>query len=400
MKKILNVLLFAVMLSTGGMLFVGCSSDESPDVSDNTDNGVVASNPLADAAKQIDQNMADLDFSELEGLGVAAETRTRGAGDDSEVSRLVSELVALLRGDKGATLSGGRRFSYQGFNDVLSLSFELSGRLELNRESDASFLSKYTKGEGEVSYTTADGDQYTVVGMTEKDVSLKSWSINVEKGSELTIYKNEVLLLGLKAYVTADGPVWLPLLIRGNSFIGELTYHGYVVALGYDRENSHRRSVTLNYRKADSEMSLIDMTMQLEDNASIHRIVTHNVNIEADFDVNALEGLFKLTGHSSNVNYLIVRSKAIVDCLRDGVTDESSCQQLADELNDNLTLSLGLYREELGNLFFAPLYVEKKGCWVPALVIDLPQYGGRMVVNDLLESFGVDLAEVLSNIAD
>ena len=75
MKKILNVLLFAVMLSTGGMLFVGCSSDESPDVSDNTDNGVVASNPLADAAKQIDQNMADLDFSELEGLGVASVIR-------------------------------------------------------------------------------------------------------------------------------------------------------------------------------------------------------------------------------------------------------------------------------------------------------------------------------------
>lgn len=368
--RLLNILKIALLMIMGTSLFFSCSNDDSSDA-----NGIEASNPLTDAVKQIDHDMADLNFSELQPLGEAANLKTRGSDDESGVNKLVSELVDLLHGEKTVTV-GGRRFSYQTFNAALSLSFDLAG---------------YLKSQGTVSYTTNDGDLFTIAGTTEKDIYIKSWSINIEKSSELTIYKNDVQVLSLKSLQERNRPVWLPLLIRGNTFTGELAYHDYIVTLGYDREHTHQRSISLTYRKVGSDIPLIDMTTLLEDDANILNLIKHDVTVEADFNVKAMGGLLTLTGHSSNVNELVQKVKAITSCLEEGADDEQSCQQLANEFNDNLTLHLSLHDDELGNLLMVPQYVTEKGCWMPKLMIDLPKYGGRIVVSDLFTSLGIEL---------
>lgn len=395
MKKLLNILLFAMMLTMSGVLFVGCSKDDS-----SNGNELEADNPLRIASEGINRDMAGFDFSELEPLGIAAKSKTRGDDEDSEINNMVAELVALIRGDADITMSEGRRFSYQAFNDALSLAFDLAGRIETSHESDVSFLNKHTTGHGEVCYTTSDGVTYTVAGTTEEELGIKSWSINVEKASELTIYEGDELLLCLKSYEERDRPVWLPLLIRGNTFTGELTYRNYIVTLGYDREHTHERSISLNYQNTESDIPLIDMTTMLTDDANILKLITHDVTVEADFIVKAWGGILTLTGHSTNVNYLVENGKAIAACLKTGTSDESSCQQLADEFNDNLVLKLTITDTELGNLFMGIQYDDSEGCWKPALMINIPQRGRDYKVADLLRSLGIDLSDVLYNLSE
>ena len=397
MKRCLQGWLLAVSLAAGGALLTGCSHDDDGAESQE----LKTKNPLTVAVKELDDDLAGLDFKELEPLGDAANMETRGLTDEvsDEVSNLLSQLVTTLRGDASVRVSGGRRFTYQSMNDALSISFDLAGCLELYRESESSILGKYTRGEGEVTFTK-DGVSYRIEGVTEKDVYIKSWKINVDKASELTVYKDDEQLLKLTAKVERNRPVWMPLLIRGNTFLGELTYRDYIVTLGYDRVSTHQRNITLEYRKADSELPLIEITTLLEDDANILKLIKHDVNVEADFTAKALYGVLLVTGHCSNVNYLAVKGKEVADCLEKGTADEQSCRQIADEFNQYLTMKLGLSDVELGNLVMDARYVKEEGCWKPALMIESPLLGGRYVVTDLLNSLGVDLPDVLARMAD
>lgn len=399
MKQWIHVCLLVISLTACGLLLSGCSHDDG-DSEEVTDPRL--QNPLAKAVKELNNDLSGLDFKELEPLSDAVNTPTRGLVDDvsEDVRNLVSQLLAVLHGDASAKVSGGRRFTYQTMNDALSVSFDLAGCLEINSEKDVSFLSKHTKGEGEVTFVAKDGSNYTVAGMTEKDVYIKSWKINVDKASELTIYKDDQLLLKLTASVERDRPVWMPLLIRGNTFVGELTYQDYIITMGYDRESTHHRNITLEYRKTDNPLPLIEMSTHLEDDANLLNLIKHDVTVEADFTAKALYGVVSLTGHCTNVNYLVVKGKEVVACLEKGTSDEASCRQMADEFNEYLTMKLGLGDAELGDLVMSSRYVDDEGCWKPALMIDSPMLGGRVVINDLLNSLGIDMSEVISKMAD
>lgn len=376
----------------------GCSSDDAEGAENLTPK---VQNPLTEVVKALNSDLEGLDFKELEPLGDVLNQQTRGLGDDvsEEVRKLLSQLLATLRGDASTKLSGGRRFTYQTMNDALSISFDLAGSLELNTEGDASFLSKYTKGEGEVTFTTKDGVIYKVSGITEKNVYIESWSMNVDKASELMVYKDGELLLKLTASLEQDRPVWLPLLIRGNTFVGELTYRDYIVTMGFDRLSTHQRNVTLEYRKAGNDMPLIEMTTLLEDNADIMNLIKHDVNVEADFTVKALYGLLQFKGHCSNVNYLVLKGKDVVSCLKEGLASEESCRQVANEFNEYLTMKFTVNNVEMGDLLMDAQYVSEENCWKPVLMLDSSLIGGRHTVSDILESLGVDLTDVLTNVS-
>ena len=386
------------LLLAGGVLLTGCSSGDAEGAENLAPK---VQNPLTDAVKVLNSDLEGLDFRELEPLGDAVNQQTRSLSDDvsEEVCKLLSQLLATLQGDVNANLSGGRRFTYQTMNDALSISFDLAGSLAINSESEASFLDKHTECEGEVTFTTKDGISYKIVGMTEKDVYIKSWNINVDKASELMVYKDGELLLKLTSSLENDRPVWLPLFIRGNTFVGELTYLDYIVTMGYDRQSAHQRNITLEYRKSDSELPLIEMTTQLEDDADILKLIKHDVNVEADFTVKALYGLFQFTGHCRNMNYLVLKGKEVVLCLENGTADEGSCRQIADEFNEYLTMKFCLDGMELGDLVMDVQFVAEENCWKPVLMLDLPQMGGRYAVSDILKSLGVDLSDLLSNMS-
>ena len=169
---------------------------------------------------------------------------------------------------------------------------------------------------GEINYTDRNGQQYHISAEMEKDISIYSWNFYITGSSQFYIYKDEELVLRLISNTEKNRPVWLPLLIRGNSFTGELLYRDYVVTLDYKQLHTHERSVVLSYGKTDKESPLLVMNTTLTDDADILKLIKHDVTVEADFTVSAIDGLFVFSGHSNNVNYLVVDGMKIAKYMK------------------------------------------------------------------------------------
>ena len=181
MKRTINSL-FAILLMTAGIFVLsGCSKDDDKQADNQTkEDAVLTASPLMTAAKSFNEQLSDLNFQELEGLKevvpyTTAMTRADENNERTEFENKLSELLTLLEGEQAKTraVTLGRRFSFQAFNDALSLAWDLSVTLGDMGESSSSWFGLNTTKRGEVNYTAKDGSLYTVKGEIIKEVTIK-----------------------------------------------------------------------------------------------------------------------------------------------------------------------------------------------------------------------------------
>ena len=387
---------FAIMAGLSALMFSACSSDDS----DNSESEKIAVlSPLDAAANKLNQNLEGLDFKELDPLAETVVNKTRADGEASEFDVKLSTLLTLLKGDEGKGVTLGRRFSYDAFNSALELAYDLSVILKDNGESSSSWFGLKADGRGEVTYTSRNGEQYHISAEMEKDISIYRWNFYVTGASQFHIYKGDELVLRLISNTEKNRPVWLPLLIRGNSFTGELLYRDYVVTLDYKQLHTHERSVVLTYGKSADESPLLVMNTTLTDDADIIKLIRHDVTVEADFTVTAMDGLFVFSGYTSNVNYLVVNGIKIAKCMEEGTTEEE-CQQLVADFNENLKLSLLVQTAPLGDLFMGIVKDPATGRCYPTVMVSMPQVSDEAIpLTTMLDKLGIDIPNILQTVA-
>ena len=386
----------AIMAGLSALMFSACSSDDS----DNSESEKIAVlSPLDAAANKLNENLEGLDFKELDPLAETVVNKTRADGEASEFDVKLSTLLTLLKGDEGKGVTLGRRFSYDAFNSALELAYDLSVILKDNGESSSSWFGLKADGRGEVTYTARNGEQYHISAEMEKDISIYRWNFYVTGASQFHIYKGDELVLRLISNTEKNRPVWLPLLIRGNSFTGELLYRDYVVTLDYRQLHTHERSVVLTYGKSTDESPLLVMNTTLTDDADIIKLIKHDVTVEADFTVTAMDGLFVFSGYSSNVNYLVVNGIKIAKCMEEGTTEEE-CQQLVADFNENLKLSLLVQTAPLGDLFMGIVKDPATGRCYPTVMVSMPQVSDEAIpLTTMLDKLGIDIPNILQTVA-
>ena len=390
-----QIRLLTLMVAFGSLVLRACSSDDSQNA-ENAKMEVLS--PLDATANKLNQNLAGLDFKELDPLAEAITSGTRADGEGSEFDMKLSTLLSLLKGDEGKGVTLGRRFSYDAFNTALELAYDLSVILKDNGESSSSWFGLKADGRGEITYTARNGQQYHISAEMEKDISIYRWNFYVTGASQFYIYKGDELVLRLISNTERNRPVWLPLLIRGNSFTGELLYRDYVVTLDYRQLHTHERSVVLTYGKSADESPLLIMNTTLTDDADILKLIKHDVTVEADFTVSAMDGLFVFSGHSSNVNYLVVNGVKIAKCMQEGTTEEE-CQQLVADFNDNLKLSLLVQTTSLGDLFMGIVRDSATGRSYPTVMVNLPSDDEAIPLTTILDKLGIDIPNILQTVA-
>ena len=392
MKKIH---LLTLMVAFGSLVLSACSSDDSQ----NAENAKMAVlSPLDATANKVNQNLAGLDFKKLDPLAEAIASGTRADGEGSEFDVKLSTLLNLLKGDEGKGVTLGRRFSYDAFNTALELAYDLSVILKDNGESSSSWFGLKADGKGEITYTARNGQQYHISAEMEKDISIYRWNFYVTGASQFYIYKDDELVLRLISNTERNRPVWLPLLIRGNCFTGELLYRDYVVTLDYRQLHTHERSVVLSYGKSADESPLLVMNTTLTDDADILKLIKHDVTVEADFTVSAMDGLFVFSGHSSNINYLVVNGVKIAKCMQEGTTEEE-CRQLVADFNDNLKLSLLVQTTSLGDLFMGIVLDSATGRNYPTVMVSLTPDDEAIPLTTILDKLGIDIPNILQTVA-
>ena len=387
--------LLTMMVAFALLMLSACSSDDSQNAESEK---MAVLRPLDAAANELNQNLEGLDFRELDPLAEAITSGTRADGEGSEFDVKLSTLLSLLKGDEGKGVTLGRRFSYDAFNTALELAYDLSVILKDNGESSSSWFGLKVDGRGEITYTARNGQQYHISAEMEKDISIYRWNFYVTGASQFYIYKGDELVLRLISNTERNCPVWLPLLIRGNSFTGELLYRDYVVTLDYRQLHTHERSVVLTYGKSADESPLLVMNTTLTDDADILKLIKHDVTVEADFTVSAMDGLFVFSGHSSNVNYLVVNGVKIAKCMQEGTTEEE-CQQLVADFNDNLKLSLLVQTTSFGDLFMGIVRDSATGRSYPTVMVNLPSDDEAIPLTTILDKLGIDIPNILQTVA-
>jgi len=385
-----------VTLACGWLLLSACSSDDNTSAENQN---IEALRPLDAAADQLNQRLEGLDFKDLDPLAETVASATRADGEASEFDVKLSTLLTLLKGDEGTGVTLGRRFSYDAFNTALELAYDLSVILKDNCESSSSWFGLKAEGRGEVTYTARNGQQYRVSAEMEKDISIYRWNFYVTGASQFYIYKGDELVLRLLSNTERNRPVWLPLLVRGNSYSGELLYRDFVVTLDYRQLHTHERSVVLSYGKAGDTSPLLVMNTTLTDDADILKLIKHDVTVEADFTVAAIDDLFVFNGHANNVNYLVVNGVKIAQCMQEG-TSEEDCRQLVTDFNDNLVLSLNLSTIPLGDLFMGSVHDAASGRYYPTVMLRSQLTNGEDVpLTTMLAKLGIDIPDILQTVA-
>ena len=388
-----------LLLAAGIFVWSGCSKDDD---TEQQEMQVIPDSPLLEAATTFNEQMADLNFQELQPLTDVVSASTR-AGDDSprsEFENKLSTLLTLLQGEQPTrrSLTLGRRFSFQAFNDALQLAWDLSIILGDEGENSSSWSGLNSTKKGEVTYTAGNGTEYTVKGIIDKEVTLQFRGFNtkivVKKASEFFIYKDGEQVLKILSGSEDNRPVWLPILIKDLFYTGQLFYRDFEINLTYDKNSAHSRTVDLTYSKVGEVAPVLTMSAKLEDDADIWKLITHNVNVRADFIVTAMDNMLIFTGTSNNVNYLVVHGMRIAQCMEEGTTEEE-CNELVERFNDNLTLDISLAGLPVGQLYMGTQYDSKTNRYYPTVMLHTSLDGEDYPVTQILDMLGVELPEIL-----
>ena len=196
-------------------------------------------------------------------------------------------------------------------------------------------------------------------------------------------------------------PIWLPILIRDNFFTGQLFYDDFEVRLTYEKESTHERTVDLVYSKKDIEGALLAMSVKLEDDADLKKLLSHDVQVKADFTVKALDGLLNLNGAVQNVNYMVVDGIKVSKCMKEGCTTEAECNSLTADFNNNIKLTLTLQDMPIGDIYMGTLYDEVTKRFYPTIMVHADLLGKEdYTLTNLLEMMGVDVPTILKNAAE
>jgi hypothetical protein len=414
MRKAINALLLALMMTAGIMVVSGCSNDDDEQTGrtdeQTEETAVMPSNKLTQAASQVNGSLADLNFQELQALKEVvpykmtnAPSSSRASDDDvrTEFENKLSTLLTVLEGEGPVTrsITMGRRFSFQAFNDALSLAWDLSVTLGDMGESSSSWFGLNTTKRGEANYTARDGSLYTVKGEIVEEVEIKWRGFKthtvVSKACEFSIAKNGEQVVRIESDSESERPLWLPIIIKDYFYSGQLYYHDYEINLTYDKNSTHRRTVDLTYGRTSSEVPLLTMTAKLEDDADVWKLLTHDVNVHADFTVRAIDGLLAFNGTTDNVNYLVVNGVKMAKCMEEGTT-EQECREIVESFNSNLTLSILMSDLPVGELYMDSMYDATTNRWYPTLMIHSDILGSKdYPVATILQMLGIDIPEIL-----
>ena len=410
MKKAINSLFLTLLMAAGVFVMSGCSQDNDvltgKPAEQPVENEVETSNPLVDAANSFNKQLSDLNFQELKGLKevvpyTTATTRAEENNERIEFENKLSTLLGLLEGEQATTRAAnlGRRFSFQAFNDALELAWDLTVTLGDMGESSSSWFGINTTKKGEVNYTAKDGSLYTVKGEIEEEVSIRWRGFKTHtvtnKASEFYIFKDGEQVVKIESDSECARPWWLPIIITGYFYNGQMYYRDYEINLTYDKDSMHRRTVDLTYGKVGEDIPLLSMTAKLEDDGDLEKLLSHDVKVHADFTVKALNNSLVFNATTDNVNYLVVNGIQIAKCMEEGTT-EQECKAIVESFNSNLTMSLMLEDILLGQLYLDTKYNNKTGLYYPTVMIHSDKLGNKdFSVTDILQVLGVELSDIL-----
>ena len=409
MTKRINALFLLLSLMTAMLVATGCSKDDSKTSVEQPAGSIENEpvDPLTQTTDELNKELAGLNFQDLEPLYKASHSvaqskdLTRGTADElfANFSSKLANLLELLRGNFNVALPYGVRFTYKSFNDVLDATWDVAGSIEAGLEGSTYYFQRNSNGRGQVSYKADDGSNYVIEAVMDKDTYIADWNINVTRARLLIITKDGDQVLKITTGSRRERPLWaliLPFIVRENTFTGEVIYKDFDITLDCERESTHRRNVDITYAKVGDTEPILVMNTVLTDDASIWKLITHDIDFKAKFIVKALNGTLAFDGTVENVNCLVLDGISLNQLMEQGTEKKEDCDKLVENLNNNLNLKMYLMDVDLGKLFLSTVYDEEAQVYRPTIFVNSQLFGNQdYVLSEILKRMGVNMDGIL-----
>lgn len=409
MTKRINALFLLLSLMTAMLVATGCSKDDSKTSVEQPAGSIENEpvDPLTQTTDELNKELAGLNFQDLEPLYKASHSMaqskdlTRGTADElfANFSSKLANLLELLRGNFNVALPYGVRFTYKSFNDVLDATWDVAGSIEAGLEGSTYYFQRNSNGRGQVSYKADDGSNYVIEAVMDKDTYIADWNINVTRARLLIITKDGDQVLKITTGSRRERPLWaliLPFIVRENTFTGEVIYKDFDITLDCERESTHRRNVDITYAKVGDTEPILVMNTVLTDDASIWKLITHDIDFKANFIVKALNGTLVFDGTVENVNCLVLDGISLNQLMEQGTENKEDCDKLVENLNNNLNLKMYLMDVDLGKLFLSTVYDEEAQVYKPTIFVNSQLFGNQdYVLSEILKRMGVNMDGIL-----
>ena len=409
MTKRINALFLLLSLMTAMLVATGCSKDDSKTSVEQPAGSIENEpvDPLTQTTDELNKELAGLNFQDLEPLYKASHSMaqskdlTRGTADElfANFSSKLANLLELLRGNFNVALPYGVRFTYKSFNDVLDATWDVAGSIEAGLEGSTYYFQRNSNGRGQVSYKADDGSNYVIEAVMDKDTYIADWKINVTRARLLIITKDGEQVLKITTGSRRERPLWaliLPFIVRENTFTGEVIYKDFDITLDCERESTHRRNVDITYAKVGDTEPILVMNTVLTDDASIWKLITHDIDFKANFIVKALNGTLVFDGTVENVNCLVLDGISLNQLMEQGTEKKEDCDKLVENLNNNLNLKMYLMDVDLGKLFLSTVYDEEAHVYKPTIFVNSQLFGNQdYVLSEILKRMGVNMDGIL-----
>ena len=409
MTKRINALFLLLSLMTAMLVATGCSKDDSKTSVEQPAGSIENEpvDPLTQTTDELNKELAGLNFQDLEPLYKASHSMaqskdlTRGTADElfANFSSKLANLLELLRGNFNVALPYGVRFTYKSFNDVLDATWDVAGSIEAGLEGSTYYFQRNSNGRGQVSYKADDGSNYVIEAVMDKDTNIADWKINVTRARLLIITKDGEQVLKITTGSRRERPLWaliLPFIVRENTFTGEVIYKDFDITLDCERESTHRRNVDITYAKVGDTEPILVMNTVLTDDASIWKLITHDIDFKANFIVKALNGTLVFDGTVENVNCLVLDGISLNQLMEQGTEKKEDCDKLVENLNNNLNLKMYLMDVDLGKLFLSTVYDEEAQVYKPTIFVNSQLFGNQdYVLSEILKRMGVNMDGIL-----
>ena len=378
--------LFIMLLMLGGTFAVSSCQDNDEEET-QTATGPQTPEEVRESVKnaltELRQKLLEMNFrgdlapvnqSITRAGGVVDDTANPDAGEvsgnrNSTINRLLRLLITKLAGfDIDIDPNGGvqdlpyhRQLNIKSLNDVLSLAWNISGRLTTDPTAVTSYFANESTQNFDITYLTDDGVKYIVratvdkgsFGMDGKQTSQSERQIRIlqevvtvdEQGNE-SVGEQEVVSIR----VTGKNLVNYRPLNMNAAYEGKIYYQNFVIGLDYSKLDSHAHQLSMRVDLAtnkplaawwdrDYHMNLIDANIKFYDNLSLVTALTSTAQFKGVYEIKILDGLLYAKGTILDCMTFIEDVLEMYEYEEDGAT-EATINAKAKSMNKNADMTM------------------------------------------------------------
>lgn len=343
--------------------------------------------------------------------GIVDDTTNPNAGEvsgnrNSTINRLLRLLITKLASfDIDVNPNGGvqdlpyhRHVTIQSLNDVMSIAWELTGRLTTDPSAVTSYYANELTQNFDITYMSDDGTKYIIraiidkgsFGMDGKQTSQSERQLRILQ-EVVTIDENKNEIIGEEEVVSfrllGKNMVNYSPLSMNAAYEGKIYYQNFVIGLEYSKLASHAHQLSLRvdlrtnkpmaaWWEVDYQMNLIKATITFYDNLTVVTALTGTSQFKGIYEIRILDALIYAKG-------TILDCKSFIeDALEMYEYDEDGASQLtigkkANSMNKNADMTMYFGGTNIGKVTWGSEFDADIQNYTPTMYLTSPIFGNN-----------------------